>query len=133
MSVKTYHGSCECNRVRYEVNLDLSKGTFKCNCSICTKGRFWGATVSPKDFKLLAGESDLSEYSPGHIQHRFCKHCGIKVFGSGDQPGAGGKFIAISLGTLDDLNPRDWASAPVSYPDGRSDRWDKEAEFKAHL
>lgn len=135
MEAKLYHGSCECEKVRFEVRLDLAEGTFKCNCRICTKSRFWGATVKPEAFKLLSGEKELTDYygSASGIHHLFCKHCGIKTVGRGDSPKAGGKFIAINLGALDDLDPREWVQAPVQYMDGRNDNWSQEPEFKKHL
>ena len=44
---KTYHGSCHCGQVKFEVDLDLAAGTHKCNCRICSKHRLWQAMVEP--------------------------------------------------------------------------------------
>ena len=59
---KAYHGSCDCGQVRFEVPLDLSKGTFKCNCGICWKSRFWGAGTAADALKVTAGEAELLHY-----------------------------------------------------------------------
>ena len=85
MTKKTYQGSCHCGAVAFEAKIDFDKGTTRCNCSICTKSRFWFAIIQDEDFKLEKGEGQLSNYSwipPGktesHLRYRFCKTCGIR-------------------------------------------------------
>jgi hypothetical protein len=123
--IKTYKGSCHCGAVRYEADIDLSKGTLKCNCSICTKARNWIAMVKPEAFRLLSGELDLADYQFGRkrIHHLFCKHCGIHPFGWADSPDLGGKAYAVNVMCLDNVDPAELVKAPVSYFDGRNDNW----------
>jgi hypothetical protein len=122
---KTYQGSCHCGQVRFECNLDLAEGTSRCNCSICSKARFWKAFVPGAALRVLEGEAALQDYrfASHSIRHRFCRHCGIKVFGEGSNPAFGGQFFAVNLACLDDLPADELAAAPLRFEDGRHDDW----------
>ncbi len=132
---RTYQGSCHCGAVRYEADIDLSQGTFKCNCSICTKGRNWLTMVSPENFRLLDGEAELTDYQFGRkvIHHLFCRHCGIRSFGWADAPEFGGKKYAVNLLCLDNVDVKDLVGAPVAYVDGRNDNWQSPPAETRHL
>jgi hypothetical protein len=123
MAVKTYAGSCHCGAVRYEADVDLAEGGARCNCSICRKTRAWGTSVKPEAFRLLSGEDALSSYAFGQAgQHKFCKTCGVRVFGAFDIPEIGGKMVSIQLTTLD-ASDEDLAASPVMYCNGRDNDW----------
>ena len=133
--MKTYHGSCHCGAVRFECDLDLAKGTSKCNCSVCGKGRFWKAIVMAPSFRLRQGAEALSEYQFGRhvIHHLFCKHCGIKPFGRANIEELGGEFYAVNLACLDGAAAAELAEAPVQCEDGRNDRWQSAPAETRHM
>ncbi len=135
MMKKTYTGSCHCGRIRYEADIDLAKGTFKCNCSICTKVRNWLSLVKPDDFRLLSGEEDLQDYRFGAKgkHHLFCRHCGVHSFGWAEEPELGGKFFAVNVNCLDDVEITDLITSPITYVDGRNDNWRSPPEEMRHL
>jgi len=130
--MKTHSGSCHCRAVRFEADLDLSAGTNKCNCSICWKGRTWFAFAKGADrFRLTAGRDAISEYrwtppsrSEAFLTYAFCRTCGIRVFVRGEMEALGGTFHAIPVTTLDDATIDELAAGPITYVDGRHDRFD---------
>jgi hypothetical protein len=129
---KSYVGACHCGAVRLEADRDLSAGTFKCNCPICTKTRMWGVIVKPEAFRLLRGHADLNDYHPDTVHHVFCNHCGVRPFAWADDPETG-KFYAVRLSCLEDLNVDDLINAPVTYYDGRNDNYDSAPAETRHL
>jgi hypothetical protein len=136
MTTKTYHGSCHCKRVRFEADLDLSKGTGKCNCSYCWKIRNWSAHAKPAQFRVVEGQSELTDYGfrpEAKNFHAFCKHCGISLFTHGDVPEIGGPYVSIMLAALDDLPASELVEAPKRYMNGRDDDWLHEPAERRHL
>jgi hypothetical protein len=132
MSVQTYRGSCHCGAIRFEVDMDLSEGTTRCNCSYCTKVRAWFAFVPAGRVRISSTADALADYQwvpPGksepNLHFRFCKSCGVRVFAKGHESALGGDFYAIAIAALDDADPDELAGS-IRYVDGRHDRNDRE-------
>jgi hypothetical protein len=132
---KTYTGSCHCGAVRFECEIDLAHGTSKCNCSICTKTRYWKAIARADEFRLLQGQESLSDYQFGSytIHHLFCSHCGVKPFGRGHLETLGGEFYAVNVACLDNATPEELVEARVRYEDGRNNSWESPPAETRHL
>lgn len=132
--LKTYHGRCHCGAVRFEADLDLTRNTFRCNCSICRRTRFWPAVATEGGLRLLAGESELTQYlfNRRKNEHYFCRHCGVRPFGIGTETPIG-KMYGVNLGCLDDVSDEELARLPITYIDGLHDQWSSAPAFFAHL
>ncbi len=125
---QSYAGSCHCGAITYRVALDLAAGSSRCNCSFCTKSRFWLAIAKAEAFELVRGADALVDYQhtpakmPAPFLHlQFCRTCGVRPFTKGGHlPALGGEFYAINLATLD-IDDATRASIPIRYVDGRND------------
>lgn len=111
--------------------MDISKGTLRCNCSICSKARAWFAFVPATNVRVVSGKDALADYQwtprgkpQPHLHYHFCKTCGVRVFARGNAPSLGGRFHAIAVSTLENADP-DELVASIRYVDGLHDRYDE--------
>ncbi len=115
--MQTYHGSCHCGAVRYEVEADLSK-VMECNCSHCSRKGFILTFVPAEQFHLLSGEEKLTEYrfNKKVIAHLFCKTCGVQCFGRGTDE-KGNATVAVNVRTMENV---DTATLQPTLFDGKN-------------
>ncbi len=132
--IKTYHGSCHCGAVRFEADLDLTQPSFRCNCSICRRTRFWPAIAGPEGFRLLSGEGDLTKYlfKTRKNEHFFCRHCGIRAFGHGTETPLG-EMYGVNLGCLEDVSEEELSRIPIVYVDGLSEDFQHQPRYTSHM
>jgi hypothetical protein len=117
MATQHYSGSCQCQAVTFEADLDLDS-TFICNCSRCQRLGTVLSFTAPENFSLKSGEDNLTEYlfNNKRIRHLFCKTCGVQSFAFGTKRD-GSRNVAVNVNCIDGAEPRALPSQPV---DGRS-------------
>ncbi|MCB1741639.1 MAG: GFA family protein [Gammaproteobacteria bacterium] len=113
----TYHGSCHCGAIRYEVELDLHRVT-RCTCSICRKKGALLARADPQRLRILQGEEHMQLYQFNQMiaRHYFCPTCGIHTFGN---PRAAPHLFVVNVNTLDDYD-LDAEQPEIRVFDGRN-------------
>lgn len=117
MESRSYSGSCHCGNVRYEIESDLAT-VIECNCSICSRAGYLLSFVPVDNFKLISGEDSLTSYffNKKHIDHSFCKNCGVRAFGQGK--GRDGKTMyAVNVRCLEGVDLKELA---IKHVDGKS-------------
>ena len=100
--MKTYHGSCHCQRVKFTVTTTIDK-VISCNCSICSKKGVLHHRVTPEQFSLVEGREHLSLYRFGtkEATHYFCSVCGMHPFSN---PRAAPEMYSVNVRCLDDFD-----------------------------
>ncbi|HWL62214.1 MAG TPA: GFA family protein [Steroidobacteraceae bacterium] len=113
----SYHGSCQCGAVSYDVEIDLGH-TITCNCSRCQRMGFVLAFAPAEAFQLRSGADTLTEYrfASKTIRHLFCSTCGVESYAEGRKPD-GSAVIAVNVNCLKGVEPR---SLDSQHVDGRS-------------
>ena len=119
--MRTYHGSCHCGAVQFEIDADLSE-LVHCNCSICTKKSGMLVMVPAERFRLLQGEDALKlyQFNTKVAEHYFCKTCGIHPFG---HPRSAPEKYSVNVRSLDDFD-LDTATYEIDEFDGQN--WEAE-------
>ncbi len=122
--MQTYHGSCHCGAVTFEVDADLSK-IGDCNCSICRKKGSLHHSVERECFRLLTRADNLRVYQFNKLvaKHFFCRTCGIHTY---SHPRTAPEKFNVNVRCLDDFDLQT-ATYELSHFDGRN--W--EQAFKA--
>lgn len=105
MALATHQGGCHCGAVRYTVQIDTDTEAVECNCSMCGRSGTLLLFTSMDNFKLDRGANNLSSYkfNRHHIDHVFCKTCGIKSFANGTAAD-GTPTAAVNARCLDDVD-----------------------------
>jgi len=121
-----YTGTCHCKAVCFEVEAPDRIECQECNCSICATTGYRHLIVPKSKFRLLRGETNLTEYrfNTGTARHLFCKTCGVKSF-----------YIPRSNPDGYDVNVRCLEPQPkhidIAAFDGQN--WERHAAGLAHL
>lgn len=130
MSMQAVHGGCHCGAIRYSADLDLEKGTMRCNCSLCRKARAWFAFTPAESFRLEAGGDTMSDYRwtpegkpQPNLTYHFCSQCGVRTHTEGTGPD-GKATVAIQVATIEDID-RNQLAEGIRYVDGLHDHFDR--------
>ena len=126
MAEQTQTGSCHCGAVRYSVDIDLTKGTLRCNCTLCRKTRAWFAFAPADKFRLDTGQDKTIAYrwkpegrEQPNLTYHTCGTCGVRTHDEGTGPG-GVSTVAIQVATIDGLD-RNLLVDGIRYVDGLHD------------
>ena len=122
--MQTYHGSCHCGAVTFEVDADLSR-LGDCNCSICTKKGSVHHRVPENRFRLLSGTEALKAYQFNKkiASHFFCQNCGIHTY---SHPRTAPEMFNVNVRCLDNFDLRG-----AEFRRGTFDGQNWEAAFEA--
>lgn len=113
----TYHGSCHCGAIRYEIDSEIRQVT-RCTCSVCRKKGILLHRVEPENLRITQGKDRLKlyQFNKKVAKHYFCPDCGIHVLGN---PRAAPDKFVVNVNTLDDYDI-ETAKPAVRVFDGRN-------------
>ena len=100
----TYQGSCHCGDVAFHFEGEEITNAVVCNCSRCHRLGMVLTFIPEETFTLEKGEGSLTNYqfNKKHINHLFCKNCGVQSFSKAHHNGK--DIVAINLRTVDGVD-----------------------------
>lgn len=110
---QTYHGSCHCGKIRFEVDLEVDHVRV-CDCSICVKRGALLHRVPDSALRILTPlrEATLYQWHTRTAKDYFCPVCGILPF---RRPRTAPDLWSVNVRCLDGV---DLASIPVKQLEG---------------
>ncbi len=112
--MKTYHGSCHCGAVEFEVQLpeEITEARH-CDCSLCRRRTAFVASAKLNDLTVTKGVDNLAlyQFNTGTAKHFFCKTCGIYTH---HQRRSNPEEFGFNTGCIEGINPFDFAPAKVN-------------------
>ncbi|MEE9453659.1 MAG: GFA family protein [Paracoccaceae bacterium] len=109
----TYFGSCHCEKVRFEVDIDLIE-VRACDCTICIKRGALIYRVDSADFRLLTPLENmvLYQWHTRTAKDYFCATCGVLPF---KRPRTAPHLWAVNIRCLDEI---DLSAIPINHVHG---------------
>jgi len=110
----THTGGCHCGKIAYSFEGEIGE-VLDCNCSLCQKRGGLLHFIPESAFTLKTARDDLGTYqfNKHHLDHHFCKTCGISPFTEGTDP-KGNKMVAINVRCVDGLDIPDLKIKPFN-------------------
>ncbi|KAL5487583.1 hypothetical protein ACEPAI_5691 [Sanghuangporus weigelae] len=133
----TYHGSCLCGAIKFEVNADPVVVSC-CHCKNCKKYTgtvFTTNVVFPAgSVRVTSGESaisifhDTAQDSGNSLLRKFCGICGSPLYNEG---GDFGRTLAVFYSALDDFTTFE-ADSPTKEPKPQVEYYSKDRVSWVH-
>lgn len=137
--LKTYTGSCHCGAVRFEADIDpadLPLQLLGLPAQPLLAGHRHPGPVPPAGRRGGVDRIEaLTEYRFNSLRnsHHFCRTCGVRPFGIGNNVPEGDRIYGVNLGCLENATPEELAAAPIVYIDGAHDRWQDAPALTGYL
>ncbi|MCC7635055.1 GFA family protein [Stenotrophomonas rhizophila] len=115
-----YEGSCHCGQIAFVVEAtDPIAEVIDCNCSLCRRrgGLLWFAPRAALQLQTDPADVATYQFNQHHLEHHYCRSCGIAPFSEGVDPRSGQAMAAVNVRCLPGL---DLAGLNITHYDGAS-------------
>lgn len=115
-----YEGSCHCGQIAFVVEADAPiTDVVDCNCSLCRRrgGLLWFGPRAALTLNTDPAALATYQFNKHHLQHHYCRECGIAPFSEGVDPRSGQAMVAVNVRCLPGL---ELGGLKINFYDGAS-------------